>query len=422
MKRFNLTAKVAGNAVIFGVENSHLVMFHDVRRWDNDARAKLCIKSGRTKRYATDLGACLDAEPTHDFIHNAVMTALQLPPVFDEAKPSPQPEEKPSPQPETQPRFVAPKKPEAKPATDGSAIGALGVLFGGIKEEVKTEVLQILEPYINSIQRVKHEIKLPDGKKYETTEVLHDKFDDILKLVSAGYNVYLYGDAGTGKSQIAQQIAKAMNLPYYQQDKVEHIHEFIGYVDAHGNFHDTPLFRAWTGGGIINNDEFDGYIPEATLKLNGGLSQGIIVFGDGKAYEKHPDCHVIATGNTNCQGATEEYSTRFPQDASTLNRFVPVDIDYCKDIEKACARNDVELLDFVRQLRNVKKTKDISMVVSYRDIKHLYELDKLFDTEKAIKYCICNRLDEDTARIVLRALPDYDGKWFKTAKKMAEKI
>lgn len=437
MTRFNLNAIISGaglkNAVVvsFGVECDHLIMFHDVRKLDDDCKAKLGIKSGRKRRYATDCGVCMDSEPSQDFIReNIARFGLKIDKFVDGSKPTPKTPKPTETQPDEQPEikvetkvFVAPKSTPKPTTTEGSgALGALGALFGGIKDEIKTEVLQILEPYVNAVQRVEHKITLPDGKKTELDEVLHEKFDDILKLVCAGYNVYLYGEAGTGKSEIAAQVAKAMQLPYHQQDKVEHIHEFIGYVDAHGNFHDTPLYRAWTQGGICPLDEFDGYVPEAVLKLNGALSQGVMVFGDGKQYKKHPDCHIIATGNTNGTGATEEYSTRYVQDASSLNRFVPIQIDYCKEIEQQVARKDVELLDFVRQLRNIKKTKNISMVISYRDIKHLYELEQLFDVERAIEYCVVNRLDEDTARIMLRALPDYDGKWFKAAKKIANKL
>ena len=443
-KRFELKVRVITptnqGVVKVGVHESHIVGFHEVRAWLDDVKYKLNIKSGRGMRYATDFGITNSESPSFNEISSAIAcyfsqrnTTAEIKLLEDndlEPKTEPKSEPKTEPNPEptepktepTEPKKRFDPKAVATSSASGGAADALTALFGGIKTEILDDVLTAIEPYINNIQQVEHNITLPDGSKNKMEGVLHAKFDKILKMVCAGINVYLFGDAGTGKSKIAEQIAKAMNLPYYQQDKVESMYEFIGTMDAHGRFHETPIFRAWTGGGICCLDEFDGYLPSAVLKFNGGLSQGVMVFGDGKAYTKHPDCHIIATGNTNCQGADKGYITRFPQDVAATNRFCKVKIDYDRNIELSCAQGDVDLVDFAHQVRNYAKSKQWDFVMSYRNIFDMVTLDNVLSTEDAIMSRIVYDLDEDSARILLRALPEYDNKWFKAAKKIAKSL
>lgn len=430
MKRFEIKAVVDGRKVMFSVENNHLVMFSNREAWDTDAKAMLNLKSGRGYYCTTDLGVCDDAEPSNETITQYLAKWRDdVVVVFGGSSKSTGSKSTRSTtkvEPKATPQFVPPTTTQPQGAGaggDGSMMGALGALFGGIKEEVKNEVLTVIAPYINSIQRVEHIITLPEGKKSKIDGVLHEQFDKVLKLVMMGKNVYLYGPAGTGKSEIAAQVAKAMKLDYYQQDKVEDMYEFIGVVDGHGKFHETELFKAWTQGGICCLDEYDGYLPTAVLKLNGALSQGVLVAGDGKAYKKHPDCHIIATGNTNGCGPSDEYTTRYPQDASALNRFIPIKIGYDPKIEKSCANNDVDLVDFIRQVRKVKSEKNIKLVVSYRNVTDMVDLEGAFDTKESVLVNVVNRLDEDTARLLLRGLPDYsENRWFKAAKQLASEI
>ena len=59
-----------------------------------------------------------------------------------------------------------------------------------------------------------------DGKKTttKTEQVLDPNFANILKLVAAHENVYLYGPAGSGKNTIAEQIAEALGVEFYYQN------------------------------------------------------------------------------------------------------------------------------------------------------------------------------------------------------------
>ena len=45
-------------------------------------------------------------------------------------------------------------------------------------------------------------------------------------------NLALVGPAGSGKTTVCEQIAEALELPFYMLGAVSGSHEFLGYVDA----------------------------------------------------------------------------------------------------------------------------------------------------------------------------------------------
>ena len=116
-----------------------------------------------------------------------------------------------------------------------------------------------------------HEIKVPELPKWETQEVLHEKFDSILHILTDKRHgrdgVYLCGPAGTGKSYIAQQAAKALNVPYYESNSVTDETKITGFIDANGRYHETEFYRAFVNGGVFLLDELDASLPEVLTLL-----------------------------------------------------------------------------------------------------------------------------------------------------------
>lgn len=426
MKRFNVNAVVNGVKVTFGVENNHIIMFHDVRSWDDDCKAKLGIKSGRARRYATDLGIASSPEPSNEDLANAVdlwhgfdVVFGDSPETKPEAKPEPkQPETKPE-QPEqpipSTPRFSADavSQPSGNGATD-----MVGMIFGTMQNEITNNVLHTIEPYINSVKRTELVIKTPEKVKI-AEGIFHERFPEILERINEGENVYMFGPAGSGKSFIGKQVADALDLDYYEQQRVTQDYQLLGWPTADGGFVETPFFNAFTKGGLFNWDECDASIPESGLAVNGALEQGRCVF-NGKVYEKHPNFRMIASGNTNGQGADEQYVGRFCQDAALFDRMVMVDVDYCPELEKALSGNDMEIIDFIRQLRRVRDEKHINLIVGNRLIKRMVR--NIGGCRRCLEVNVVNRLDKDVARILFRAIPDYKGKWFDAAKQIASAL
>ena len=427
MKKFNVNATVEGVKVSFGVESQHVIMFHDVRKWDDDCKNRLGIKSGRKRRYATDLGSAPCDEPTLEELYQIVQrwhsgAVCTFEPIVMKPEPKPTASTQPTqPTAQVQQPTQQVAQPTATTANNGNITDAVSALFGGIANQIKGEVMAEIEPKLNQFQQVQHVIKINGNTATTVNGVVHERFDDVLKLVSFGQPVYIYGPSGTGKSHIGPQIADALKLQYYQLDKIEHVHDLVGFVDGYGNFHETPFTQAWKHGGLVLWDEYDGSVPEAALKGN-GIAQRCVVLGDGVATKAHPDFRIIATGNTNGQGATEEYTARYQMDVASLNRFVKIDYGFDTNIERAMVNGDTDLLDFVHQVRGITKQKHITLSLGYHNIKALVACDQMMGAEKAVRYNIVNSLDEDTARILLNALPDYDTKWFKAAKRVLKTL
>ena len=201
----------------------------------------------------------------------------------------------------------------------------------------KTQTIQVVNP-----QGVP--VKTSDGQKRRV-------FDLILSDMEAGNNVYLYGGAGTGKTYIAGQVAKALNykLITLNCNQFTSPLDVIGgqtidgyqegrLTDAFGNLF-MPEISPKTGkpfsGAVLLLDELPKLDPNTAGVLNDGLSKikdpdevaddGSIVRptiqnGRGKVVSKG-NIFVIATGNSLLNEADADYEANFKQDLSLQDRF-----------------------------------------------------------------------------------------------------
>ena len=213
-----------------------------------------------------------------------------------------------------------------------------------------------------------------DGKKTttKTEQVLDPNFENILHLVAAHENVYLYGPAGSGKNTIAEQIAEALGVDFYYQNTLVTKFDVSGYKNAQGEYEETPFYKAWKNGGLFFADELDNSTAEAIIALNAALANGYYTFpNSGEKVAKHPDFYCIAAGNTNGQGATEEYCGRYQMDESSRDRFAFIEIDYNAKVEESICGGHLDILEFVRDLRSVTKSLQIKLICGYRTISRL---------------------------------------------------
>lgn len=220
-----------------------------------------------------------------------------------------------------------------------------------------------------------------DGKKTttKTESVLDPNFENILHLVAAHENVYLYGPAGSGKNTIAEQIADALGVNFYYQNTLVTKFDVSGYKNAQGEYEETPFYKAWKNGGLFFADELDNSTAEAIIALNAALANGYYTFpNSGEKVAKNPNFYCIAAGNTNGQGATEEYCGRYQMDESSRDRFAFIEIDYNKKVEESICGGHLDILEFVRDLRSVTKSLQIKLICGYRAISRLA---KFYDTD-----------------------------------------
>ena len=248
-----------------------------------------------------------------------------------------------------------------------------------------------------------HEIKVPERKPWQTTEVLHEQFDQILHIVMDDEPIYLCGPAGTGKSYLAQQLASALDLEYYYTNSVTDEVQIKGFVDANGHYHGTQFYDAFTKGGIFLLDEVDASIPEALVMLNNAIANKHFSFPNGKA-KAHENFRVLAAGNTLGTGADETYTGRYHLDGASLNRFSLIKVDYDKRIETAMARGDTDLVDFARDFRAAVAKTGISCLCTYRDIKRLAKFTAYMSKEDALRIGLAKGMAADDLALISRNL------------------
>jgi MoxR-like ATPase len=172
-------------------------------------------------------------------------------------------------------------------------------------------------------------------------------------------------------------------------------YKITGFIDAHGNYHETEFYKAFKNGGVFMLDEIDASIPEVLVILNAGIANRYFEFPNGRI-NAHKDFRVISAGNTFGTGADADYVGRYQLDGATLDRFALVKIDYSPRIEKAIANNDSELLDFIHSLRKAVYVMGLRHIVSYRGtgmVAKLVQTD--MDIEKVLSITIMKGLHKD---------------------------
>jgi hypothetical protein len=268
-----------------------------------------------------------------------------------------------------------------------------------------------------------HEFKLPDRPKVEIKGVLHEKFDCIINILSDRRDgmeaVYLCGAAGTGKSYIAQQAAKVLNVPYYESNSVTDETKITGFIDANGRYHETEFYRAFVNGGVFLMDELDASIPEVLTLLNNALANGSFSFPTGRQ-TAHKDFYCIAAGNTYGTGADNEYTGRYQLDAATMDRFAMIPVDYDKRIELNMVNNESDLVEFAHDFRNAVKACGTSCLFTYRALKRLHKFVDYMDKTDAIRLALVKGMASDDIRMVYNKLTNKQNAWAEALKAVSE--
>lgn len=280
--------------------------------------------------------------------------------------------------------------------SNNAALDAFTAFMANSKTEGYNQAKSEFEPIINDL-KAKLAAANEGGKgtnititidekttKTNTPKILDNQFGDILELVANHENVYLYGPAGSGKNVLCEELAKALNVPFYYQNTILTKFDISGYKNAGGEFEETEFYKAWTNGGLFMLDEVDNSQAEALIALNAALANGYYTFPNVGKVKAHKNFYCIAAGNTNGQGATGEYCGRYKMDESSRDRFFFVKIDYNKDIEKSIVGEHKDILSFVYDLRKITNELQLSLICGYRAIS---KLEKYYNKEN-IKFIL----------------------------------
>lgn len=284
----------------------------------------------------------------------------------------------------------------------------------GQNEQLKAMIDSLAQIQGNRIELV---IK---GRTKIIEKVLHENFGTIIKLVGEKKRaVYMYGPAGTGKSQLAKDVSDALDLDFYPASTLTQEYKLSGYKDASGHYHETNFYRAFVNGGLFFLDEMDSCSSDVLVGINGALANGYYDFPNGTEYA-HENFRVIAAGNTIGRGADEMYTGRQALDLSTLDRFLGVELNYSLKIDMAVASENTELVDFAHAVRKAAETSGIMILMSYRSISQIADLEQDFDLALVLKMAFIKGVASDDIRMLARNMAiDSGNKYYKALKKAA---
>lgn len=268
----------------------------------------------------------------------------------------------------------------AKADTEAQAVEALKALLGGgkvdpeavkaiAKGEVDSRVGEMLasmagiiaDEVAKQVRTVKVQVAgLPEVK----IDNVHKCFEELLLYVVNRENVMIVGPAGSGKTFVAKQLAKAAGLDFYMSGKCADEVKITGYTDANGQYRSVQFRQAFEFGGLFLFDEMDGWTADALIAANAPLAGDKGDFPDGMV-ERHPNFVALAATNTFGRGADRQYVGREQLDAASLDRFAVVEFDYDEELELNIACNR-EWTKYVQKVRAAIVKEKVRHVVSPR--------------------------------------------------------
>jgi hypothetical protein len=299
--------------------------------------------------------------------------------------------------------------PEVEDKSDNLADAIAKAISGKVdaglnKKDIEKLIDAKLKNIAPSVKQI--EVKSLNGD-IKKVGIQHKIFEKVLKVVSQRINISLVGAAGSGKTTLVENIATAIDLPFYtlsvglQTTKTD----LIGYMDATGNYIRTALRNAFEFGGVFLLDELDAGNAGVLTLINSMTSNGVASFPDGMI-EKHEDFIMVAASNTYGRGADRLYVGRNQLDAATLDRFIVINMDYDEDLELAISP-DENWTKYVQSIRGaVFKLRERIVVSPRASINGGKLLEVGFNEDEVAKMVIWKGIDAGIKEKVINFVED----------------
>jgi cobaltochelatase CobS len=260
------------------------------------------------------------------------------------------------------------------------------------------------------LKKIKGQLNLLENKKTVSIVVQNDgllkelgtqhkQFRQLLKYVQTKENIYLVGSAGSGKTTACQNIAKALDVPFYFTGAISSEYKLTGFINAQGTIVTTEFRKAYENGGLFLFDEIDASMPGALLAFNAALANNFMDFPD-KKIARHKDFYCIAAANTFGSGADRQYVGRNQLDAASLDRFIFFNWEIDEDLEREIAK-DNEWVTYVQRIRQSIKRNNPRVLISPRaSIKGAKLLAMGISRNEVEQAVLWNGLDENSIRLI----------------------
>ena len=278
----------------------------------------------------------------------------------------------------------------------------------GIEEKIEKKI---------SFAQIAHKAEAKKKEKKQDVGVKHDKYNQIKTCLECNIPIYLAGPAGSGKNFTVEQIADELGWNIYFSNSVQQEYKLTGFIDAGGKFHETEFYKACTDENdcIFFLDEMDASIPEVLVLLNASIANGYFEFPNGRVDLKH--VHFVAAGNTVGTGADDMYTGRMILDQATLDRFAIIEFGYSKPIEMHLSNDNVELVEFIEELRESAQMNGIRATFSYRCISMVTKLEGAgMPLDEIMKIAVVKGMDKDTVNTLNPAV-SISNKYYKALRK-----
>ena len=250
--------------------------------------------------------------------------------------------------------------------------------------------------------------------------IVNPKFARIMKYLVNGENVYMWGPAGTGKNVTAKQCAEALDMPIFYNNTIYTKYDLCGYMDANGQYVPTTFYNFMKAPkGLYFMDEYDNSQSSALVCFNDVLEDKKYTFPNGETLYLDENHKIIAAGNTNGQGATEEYNDRYVIDESNRSRFMFVPVTYDSAVEKSIVGNSTDILEFINDLRRVRDLLNIKLILGYREIKRLKTYEDDDDLPELFDNMLLKGMEQDTINEIASRLEGAT-KWHRAFKSLVK--
>lgn len=205
------------------------------------------------------------------------------------------------------------------------------------------------------------------NKTLVTLSASHSSTPLLLATLQDNIPVWLYGDAGSGKTTAASLAAKTLGLDFrfISVCPTTTKSDLLGFIDASGAYRTTAFRYIFENGGLFLIDEIDNGNPSILSVLNAALANEYCAFPDGNI-RRHPNTRFAAAANTIGKGASIRYVGRNAVDATTLDRFAFVRMDIDENLERELAGVFFAPGQTVWQPLNIKEGGEINKIQWHR--------------------------------------------------------